>query len=145
MNFCVLCAFCGDVLVYTVRCAGHTPWKAATKLGLKTVPVLRVDSLTAERFIAFNIADNQTASLAMWEESTLKELLDELRESNTDLADLGFSDTDLRKLFSQDDAVVESNTIAPSTVEAKTRKGDLIALGEHRVLCSDSRDQIAVQ
>jgi hypothetical protein len=126
-------------------CAGHTRWKAATQLGLKTVPVLRVDSLTAERFVAFNIADNQTASLAMWEASTLKELLDELKESGTDLENLGFSDTDIRKLFAQDDDTALSNVIDPAAVEAKTRKGDLVALGNHRVFCGDSRDFASVR
>lgn len=126
-------------------CAGHTRWKASMKLGLETVPVLRVDSLTAERFIAFNIADNQTASLAMWEKSTLKELLDELRESDTDFENLGFSDTDIRKLFMEEDETVLPNTVDPSTVEAKTHTGDLIALGQHHILCGDSRNLASVQ
>ena len=39
-------------------CAGHTRWKAANKLKLESVPVIVVDSLIAEKFIAFNIADN---------------------------------------------------------------------------------------
>ncbi|MCD7758382.1 MAG: ParB N-terminal domain-containing protein [Bacteroides uniformis] len=40
-------------------CAGHARWKAAKKLGLKTVPVIKVDALIGEKFMAFNIADNR--------------------------------------------------------------------------------------
>lgn len=122
-------------------CAGHTRWKAAAKLGLEKVPVLRIDTLTAERFIAFNIADNQIASLASWENSILKELLDELSGSGVDLEDLGFSDTDIRKLLAQDEKGDLANTIDPATVEAKTCRGDIIALGKHRVLCGDSKNE----
>jgi len=57
-------------------CAGHTRWKAAKKLGLATVPVVKVDTLTAEKFVAFNIADNQTARMAQWQDDLLGELLE---------------------------------------------------------------------
>lgn len=72
-------------------CAGHTRWKAAKKLGLDSVPVVRVSALTGERFIAFNIADNQTAKLAQWQDDLLAELLETLSGSQIDMDALGFS------------------------------------------------------
>lgn len=80
-------------------CAGHTRWKAAKKLGMQTVPVLRVDSLKAEKFIAFNITDNQTASLASWKDELLTELVVDLSESNFDLTSLGFPTSQLEALL----------------------------------------------
>lgn len=126
-------------------CAGHTRWKAAQQLGMAQVPVLRVDSLTAEKFIAFNIADNQTASLAIWEEKTLAELLTELNDSGAELANLGFSDLELRRLLRQDDEVEEVAEINPADIEAHTKSGDIIALGDHRLLCGDSRCSTSIQ
>lgn len=72
-------------------CAGHTRWKAAKKLGLNNVPVVRVNALTGEKFLAFNIADNQTAKLAQWQDDLLAELLETLSGSQIDLDALGFS------------------------------------------------------
>lgn len=40
--------------------AGHTRLKAAEKLGLSSVPVIRADNLTEEQVKAFRLADNKT-------------------------------------------------------------------------------------
>ena len=45
---------------------GHTRWKAATKLELKTVPVHVAKDLTPEQIQAYRIADNKSAELAEW-------------------------------------------------------------------------------
>ena len=44
--------------------AGHTRWKAALKLGLKTVPVHVAHGLTPEKIRAYRIADNKLSELA---------------------------------------------------------------------------------
>ncbi len=76
-------------------CAGHTRWRAAKKLGLKTVPVIRVDALTGKKFVAFNIADNQTAKRAQWEDGLLLDLLDTLSKEQFDMESLGFDKDEL--------------------------------------------------
>lgn len=81
-------------------CAGHTRWKAARKLGLKTVPVVKVDELTGEKFLAFNIADNQTARLAQWQDDLLTELLETLSAGQIDMESLGFSKDELEARLS---------------------------------------------
>ncbi len=62
-----------DVIV-----AGHTRLKAAKRLGLGEVPVIRADDLTEEQVKAFRLADNKTAELAGWDfillDSELKQL-----------------------------------------------------------------------
>jgi ParB-like chromosome segregation protein Spo0J len=47
---------------------GHTRYKAARKLGLTQVPVHVATGLTPEQIKAYRIADNQTASLATWDD-----------------------------------------------------------------------------
>src|ERR1700737_3121066 len=50
---------------------GHTRYKAALKLGLKKVPVHIAKGLTSAQVKAYRLADNQTASLAQWNEDLL--------------------------------------------------------------------------
>src|SRR5262245_51864002 len=52
-----------DVIV-----VGDTRYKAAQKLGLKTVPVHVARGLSPAQIKAYRIADNQTASLSRWNE-----------------------------------------------------------------------------
>lgn len=46
--------------------AGHTRYKAAQQLGMKTVPVLVVD-LPAQKVKEYRIADNKTSELSQWD------------------------------------------------------------------------------
>ena len=54
---------------------GHTRYKAAQKLGLKTVPCVRADDLTKEQVKAYRIADNKLNELATWDFELLGEEL----------------------------------------------------------------------
>ncbi len=80
-------------------CAGHVRWRAAQKLGMKRVPVVRVAHLSGQAFAAYNIADNQTASLSGWQSHRLAELLEELRKEQVDLTCLGFNEAQLDALL----------------------------------------------
>lgn len=71
--------------------AGHTRLKAATKLGLETVPCIIADDLTPEQIKAFRLADNKTAELAEWD----LDLLDlELDDIPLDMSLFGFTPTE---------------------------------------------------
>ncbi len=79
--------------------AGHTRYKAALTLGMTEVPVIRADDLTPEQVRAFRIADNQTASLAVWDYELLPIELSELKAMDFDLGLLGFSSDELAELL----------------------------------------------
>lgn len=71
--------------------AGHTRYKAAKQLKLKTVPCIIADDLNEEQIKAFRLADNKTAELAGWDFP----LLDmELAELNMDMEQFGFKEFD---------------------------------------------------
>ena len=76
--------------------AGHTRVKAAKHLGLDSVPVkfADLDDRTAERFA---IADNQTATIAEWDEDLLADVLADFDEE--DFEGLGFSDQELHEII----------------------------------------------
>jgi DNA modification methylase len=119
---------------------GHTRWKAALKLGLKTVPVHVASGLTPEQIRAYRIADNKLGELADWDESLLAEELRELEAQSMDLALLGFSQEELDQLFGEDtqDGQTDPDDIPDPPDEATTRLGDLWILGPHRLLCGDA-------
>lgn len=52
---------------------GHTRWKAAKKIGLKTFPVIKRGDLDEAEEIALRIADNRTHEHAKWDLPKLKE------------------------------------------------------------------------
>ena len=66
--------------------AGHTRYKAAKRLGLKTVPVVVAD-LTEEKANAYRLADNKTGELATWDFDALDI---ELGNIEMDMGDFGF-------------------------------------------------------
>lgn len=69
---------------------GHTRLKAAQKLGLKQVPVIRAEDLTQKQVKAFRIADNSTGELAQWDLDKLSIELDGLAY---DFSDFGLDYT----------------------------------------------------
>ena len=66
--------------------AGHTRLKAAQKLGLKSVPVIRVDDLSPEQVKAFRIADNSVGEDSTWDWEKLEI---ELEGISFDMSDFG--------------------------------------------------------
>ena len=60
---------------------GHTRYKAAMKLKLKTVPVIKADDLTEEQIAAYRLADNKVASVATWDQGFLSDELDRILKS----------------------------------------------------------------
>ena len=69
--------------------AGHTRYKAAKRLGMKTVPCVVADDLTEDQVNAYRLADNRTQELSSWDFS---KLMDELTEiGDFDMTEFGFA------------------------------------------------------
>ncbi|HUE72183.1 MAG TPA: ParB N-terminal domain-containing protein [Pirellulaceae bacterium] len=118
---------------------GHTRWKAARKLGLAKVPVHVAKDLTPDQIKAYRIADNQTATIAEWDKELLPLELADLKSANFDLALLGFSEDALAKwLQPVQDGLCDPDEVPAPPDEATTKPGDIIILGEHRLMCGDS-------
>jgi len=116
--------------------AGHTRWKAAKKLGLRTVPVVQLN-LSDKEQAAFAIVENKTGELADWSTSKLKEILNELHSEDGNLRVLGFTSAELRRLLGAE--VVRENAIPEPTNVTRTAPNTLWKLGRHRLFCGDSR------
>jgi DNA modification methylase len=123
--------------------AGHTRWKAAQKLGLEKVPVIMIEMTDAKRR-AFAVADNKTAEIADWDFPKLREVLEELRSEDIDIKSMGFSDEEIRRFILGDS---DDENVVPEVDNASviTKLGDLYILGNHRLLCGDSRDKDSIR
>ena len=71
--------------------AGHTRWKAALKLNLKTVPVIITD-LPEEKAKAYRLADNRLGEMAEWDWEKLERELDDLDIEFKELLDFDIPD-----------------------------------------------------
>jgi DNA modification methylase len=120
--------------------AGHGRVMAARKLGMASVPCLRLGHLTESQVRAYVIADNKLALNAGWDEEMLKSEIAAIKDDGFEIDLLGFSDDELSELLQPE--IVEGQTDPDQVPEAPeepvTKPGDLWLLGEHRLLCGDS-------
>jgi DNA modification methylase len=128
--------------------AGHGRVEAARLAGLDTVPVLRIEHLTAEQKRAFALADNKIALNAGWDIELLKLDLQELSalDLNFDLELTGFETAEIDLLI--DGALTptksdRSDVVPEPASEGVSRLGDLWHLGDHRLICADACDKAA--
>lgn len=96
---------------------GHTRYKAALKLGLKTVPVHVAADLTPQQARAYRLADNRSAENAEWDVDLLPIELGELRDEGFDVKLVGFTDKELAEYLRDfdtdlDDGDAESDDAA---------------------------------
>ena len=130
--------------------AGHTRLKAAKSLGLKTVPCIMADDLTAKEIDAFRLADNKTAELAQWDEKALIAELQRLAalDNPPDMAAFGFEDLDtmLAELARTEGASLaalenpeeEIDLDAALAAEPRIARGEVWRIGRHVLMCGDS-------
>lgn len=117
---------------------GHTRYKAAKELELKTVPVVIANNLNEEQIKAYRLADNRTNELATWNEAMLIEEINQIEE--IDMTLFGFGGIDIDGGESLDD-ITEDNFVEDDIEDThNVKEGDIWQLGNHRVMCGSSTD-----
>jgi DNA modification methylase len=124
--------------------AGHARMEAARKLGLESVPCVRLSHMTKAQKKAFILADNKLALNASWDEELLSFELKDLVSLDKDfeMGIMGFSTSEIDGLLEavsleepgdpKDDRLPEMSEVAVS------KPGDLWLLGPHRLLCGSA-------
>lgn len=118
--------------------AGHTRFKAAKKLKLKTVPVVVADDMTPEQVEAYRIADNSAGSASEWDFDLLADVLQGI---DYDMADYGLDLLSFEEEGEDVDPseVVEDEPPEPDfEKETTVKQGEVWKLGEHILMCGDS-------
>ena len=90
----------------SVIVAGHTRYKAAKKLKLKTVPCIIADDLNEEQIRAFRLADNKVSEIATWDLDLLELELDGISDIDMSLFDFNL---DIEEVPDELERDVETN------------------------------------
>ena len=125
--------------------AGHDRYEAGRLLGFESVPVICGEHLTPEQAKAFMLADNRLAEGSDWDDIQLATVLKDLSRIDLDfnIEATGFETAEVDLLMQkleppeeQSDAADEFEFAEGSPV---SRLGDLLTLGDHRLLCGGGR------
>ena len=114
---------------------GNMRLKACKEAGLKEVPIIMADELTEEQQKEFIVKDN--VGFGEWDWDLLANEWDavQLEEWGLD----GFPFEEVTELEAEEDDYTE-----PDNIQVDVVLGDLIEIGEHRLLCGDSTDSDSV-
>lgn len=127
----------GDII------AGHGRLLAAKKLGLDSVPIIRLPHLSKDQKRALRLADNKIAQNAGWDTDLLRVELEALTtaELSFDIGALGFSSGEIDVALAGPGHADPDDDVIPALPERpRTQVGDIWILGDHRVGCGDCRD-----
>ena len=134
--------------------AGNGTIEGAKAAGIKNVRIIETDGteviaikrsgLSEDEKVGLALADNRTADLSEWDQAMLHSLSQE-----HDLSPW-FNQEDLNELLAVTELPPEEGKTDPDDVpeapeEPITKPGDLWILGNHRLLCGDSTDVLAVE
>jgi DNA modification methylase len=127
--------------------AGHGRFEAAKLLQLEAVPTIALSHLNEKERRAYILADNKLALNASWDKDLLAGELQALFDVDFDVDLTGFS-------IAEADLVIEDakkrdiktpdrpeDEIPALPTYATSKHGDIWILGNHRLICGDSRDK----
>jgi DNA modification methylase len=124
--------------------AGHGRAEAAKLLGLKKVPTICLENLSADQIRAYVLADNKLAEKAGWDHSILAIELQHLTSIDLgfDVSLTGFEIGEIDLILQESSAEeIEEEAVEIYTGPAVTKSGDLWLLGNHRLFCGDALDE----
>lgn len=108
---------------------GNMRLKACREAGLKEIPIIQASQLTEEQQREFIIKDNVGFGEWDWEMISAEWDVDKVEEWGLDVE--GFIEDEV--LEAEEDDYTE-----PDNIQVDVVLGDLIEIGEHRLLCGDS-------
>ncbi|PPD15873.1 MAG: DNA methylase N-4 [Methylobacterium sp.] len=127
--------------------AGHGRVEAARLLAMAEVPTLALSHLTESDRRAYILADNKLALNAGWDADILAIELQGLIDLDFDVEVTGFSLAEVdfvldasREKKDEPKGGEPADRVPPLPETAVTRRGDLWALGKHKLICGDARE-----
>lgn len=115
---------------------GNGRYKACMQLGIKEVPIIRLDHLSDEERKAYTLAHNKLTMNSDFDLDILNDELDDIL--NIDMSDFGF-DLDLED--EEEKEIIEDDFDIEPPEEPKAKLGDIYQLGSHRLMCGDSTSE----
>lgn len=120
--------------------AGHARLLASQKIGLESVPCIRLSNMSKAQKKSYIIADNKLALNAGWDEDALKIEITALKEEDFDLSLTGFDPGEIEQILigNGKEGLTDPDSLPEVGEDSITKSGDLWILGNHRLLCGDS-------
>ena len=109
---------------------GNGRYKACMQLGIKEVPIIRLDHLSDEERKAYALAHNKLTMNSDFDLDILNDELDDIL--NIDMSEFGF---DLDFEDEEEQEIVEDDFDIEPPEEPKAKLGDIYQLGSHRLMC----------
>ena len=134
--------------------AGNGTIEGAKQAGIKNVRVIETDGseiiavkragLSEDEKVGLALADNRTSDLSDWDAEMLRQLSEE-----HDVAPW-FEADDLAAILGEveqlpAEGLTDADEVPEPPEEPVTKPGDLWILGDHRLLCGDSTDTVALE
>lgn len=113
---------------------GHGRLQACKDLGMKEVPVIRLDDLTDEQRRAYTLVHNQTTMNTGFDLDVLNE---ELENLSIDMTEYGFDSISEEDVELEEDGFDFDDDGEPKK-EAKSKRGQIYKLGNSILMCGDS-------
>lgn len=144
--------------------AGHGRLQAAMRLGMKEVPTVSVEHLTAEQVRAFRIFDNKISRKSTFDMELLRGEIIDLGSIGFDLEATGFTEMELDGLMVgelsdilpdspstievagytrkvRNEGLTDADEVPDEPVRAVSQLGDVWTLGAHRLMCGDATSE----
>jgi DNA modification methylase len=130
--------------------AGNGTVEGAKKAGITNVRIIEAEGdeliavrragLSEDEKVGLALADNRSSDLSEWDHEMLRQLSEE-----HDLAPWFEDDELLAEVLEPEEGNTDPDAVPEAPEEPITKPGDLWILGNHRLLCGDSTDVLAVE
>jgi DNA modification methylase len=129
--------------------AGNGTVEGAKKAGITNVRIIEAEGdeliavrrtgLSEDEKVGLALADNRSSDLSEWDNEMLRQLSEE-----HDLTPWFEDDELLAEVLEPEEGNTDPDDVPEAPEEPITKPGDLWILGNHRLLCGDSNDTIAI-
>lgn len=130
--------------------AGNGTVEGARKAGIDKIRIIEAEGdeliavrragLTEDQKVGLALADNRSSDLSDWDHEMLRQLSEE-----HDLTPWFEDDELLAEVLEPEEGKTDPDAVPEAPTEPITKPGDLWILGNHRLLCGDSTDALAVE
>jgi DNA modification methylase len=119
---------------------GNARVLSAMRLGMETVPAVRVSHLSDNDQRVFILADAKLSEHARWHPEILQEEIQFTTNLNIDLdlSVIGFETAEVDLILERTEEQIEDDPTESLRPQAISRSGDIWRAGEHRVCCGDA-------